>query len=279
MVDARYRELERLAQQDPGAAAQLDAMQERLLDGWWTHAFQTRNPIARLRARIGGVQGTPGGVKSALVCMERQIDILERDHDMGTYCTGHVDRQGVYWNWRARKINPPSTLDDHFRRGVGRLRRARVELVVPQVVRRQIEGLLADWTCETDGMGDTLAERINCGECGAFADELVDRLVEEEKLNAFTVATDDFLLDACTPTPHDVEGVHIWTYVVETQRHYDAEAPQGVRDWLDLPFFARWRQRHLVGRRDSRDVEHERLLVTGLAWKRCRQEIRRMEGR
>lgn len=146
-------------------------------------------------------------------------------------------------------------------------------------VTAQVRALLAEWTCEVDTDGAApLAERINGGECGAFAEVLVERLYEEERLNAFDVATDDFMRDACK-RPHNVDGVHVWTYVPETGRHYDAEAPEGVEDWMALPFFGRWRERHKIERAASPEEEAERLRVSALAWSRCRAEIARRVGR
>lgn len=141
------------------------------------------------------------------------------------------------------------------------------------VVTDQILGLLAGWTCDTDAMADTLAERINCGECGCFADALVERLYDEDRLNAFTLAAEDFMRDVCKPRRHDPYGIHIWTYVPETGLHYDSEVPEGVSDWRALPFFARWGKRHKIQRLNSRALEARRLAASAALWSHCRAKI------
>lgn len=128
-------------------------------------------------------------------------------------------------------------------------------------------------------------ERINCGECGDFAEALVERLVEKG-LNAFVVDAGDYLLDRCRrqvgrhPShlvrkrgESSLDGVHAWVFVPETGRHYDSEAPLGVRDYLNLPFFTRWLAEHRLERIMS--VEEEALSFEACArlWRKGRALI------
>lgn len=141
-------------------------------------------------------------------------------------------------------------------------------------VTAHVRGLLAGWTCEAGCDAARLPEWINCGECGAFADALVEQLVDEG-LNAFTLATDDLIVDRCVRRRHPVEGVHVWAYVPEAGRHYDSEAPDGVEDWWSLPFFGRWRKRHTIERARSPEADARMLRATASAWAACRAEIAR----
>lgn len=73
---------------------------------------------------------------------------------------------------------------------------------------------------------------INSGDCDLFAQELVSRLdygEAEELLN------DD---DEDDSFPN-----HAWAVI--DGRYYDAEAPDGVEHWWDLPIFKRWATRDL----------------------------------
>jgi hypothetical protein len=68
---------------------------------------------------------------------------------------------------------------------------------------------------------------INDGHCGRFVRELADRT--EKYLSVLT--TSDYV-DQDTPAPK-----HYW--VSDGDLHYDAEEPEGVYDWRELPIFRR----------------------------------------
>ena len=75
--------------------------------------------------------------------------------------------------------------------------------------------------------------QINSGDC----EEFMVALCEAARL------TDDH--DFCTesflePEDHFTLPGHVWTYT--DGRHYDAEAPDGVEDWRNLPIFQRIRK-------------------------------------
>lgn len=104
--------------------------------------------------------------------------------------------------------------------------------VDPRHVKCVIDGLLADdWK-------STKPYAINCGECEEFAGEVFDILVDGH----------DPLIrrDGSPPNVDVVWGPrlclpsHAWLHIDE--RHYDAECPEGVDLWKELPMFARLRQ-------------------------------------
>lgn len=70
---------------------------------------------------------------------------------------------------------------------------------------------------------------INNGYCGDFADELC------------SVFSDIEVVMCSTPTHLMLDGPriggHFWVRI--DSRYYDAEAPDGVIDWRELPFFIR----------------------------------------
>lgn len=77
---------------------------------------------------------------------------------------------------------------------------------------------------------------INSGRCGEFASALAG---PNGPLDGVVAST-----DGC----NDLVGGMAHTWVVFEERHYDAEVPEGVDDWRDLPFFQRfWDE----GERDS----------------------------
>lgn len=109
--------------------------------------------------------------------------------------------------------------------------------------------------------------KINSGLCSIFANDLVNRLGGESS-ELFTVEIVQFLINGEECAPFDREmlanfwpkvipingmtwdewdklsqhfeltgGYHIWT--VYQRRHYDAEVPEGVDNFFDLPIFHR----------------------------------------
>ena len=73
-----------------------------------------------------------------------------------------------------------------------------------------------DWSWEP--------HQINRGMCGKFADQIAARCNEVEKAGTYMEKYGD-----------DSFPDHMW--VTDGNKHYDAEAPEGVEDWRDLPFF------------------------------------------
>lgn len=76
--------------------------------------------------------------------------------------------------------------------------------------------------------GYTSASQVNAGDCEGFALELAEVLP-----GALVVYTEDFI-DWDSP---EWPGGHAW--VSWEGRYYDAECPEGVTDWKELPFFVR----------------------------------------
>lgn len=114
---------------------------------------------------------------------------------------------------------------------------------------------------------------INNGACGDFAETLCGILADNGVLDAVP------LDGACVA--HVKEGIHCWTWW--RGRHYDAEAPEGVEDWRDLPFWHRYvtnrarSVRHRCARRRHVSLSDLRKMLSYLAatWVRVRTEIRR----
>ena len=72
---------------------------------------------------------------------------------------------------------------------------------------------------------------INNGECEDFAGAVATQAVLDGV---------DCLLDwRCTEYYRNSDALpgHIWLYDRFSKRHYDAECPQGIRDWRRLPIF------------------------------------------
>ncbi len=71
------------------------------------------------------------------------------------------------------------------------------------------------------------ATEINSGQCEEFMMDLIQRLPDDA-------------IERTVPFDSHWPG-HYW---VEYQgRHYDTEAPEGVKDWKDLPIFRRSRNK------------------------------------
>jgi len=113
-------------------------------------------------------------------------------------------------------------------------------------VTRAIRKIVAGWEAavraqEPRARTRGLTYAINCGWCADLADELERRFPEGLQL-----ATDHAAVNPKWAPyrlqPAEValmeEAGHVWFYLQGL--HFDAEAPHGVRDWRDLPFFRRW---------------------------------------
>lgn len=68
---------------------------------------------------------------------------------------------------------------------------------------------------------------INNGLCEDFAKEIID------KMGGYS----DILYDVCTENFVEFGELsgHVWIYY--KRKHYDAECPQGVKNWRELPIF------------------------------------------
>lgn len=85
--------------------------------------------------------------------------------------------------------------------------------------------------------GHTAAE-INSGLCEEYACKVVDRIAQTPgSANPGEVVVTGCEVDGCDPIGR--WGGHVWVYNKETETHHDAEAPFGVEDWKELPFFNR----------------------------------------
>jgi hypothetical protein len=94
----------------------------------------------------------------------------------------------------------------------------------------------------------TTPEEINFGGCGEFSDRLLQKLRDLGVYDASPVDSGDVGKGL-------EEGEHVWTYW--RGRHYDSEAPEGVEDWRELPFFAGRRQPPRL--KESAAIQRQRL--------------------
>jgi hypothetical protein len=69
---------------------------------------------------------------------------------------------------------------------------------------------------------------INNGECEEFAVKVIKRMGGWDRDDLFDLTSDNFVEDRLLPD-------HVW--VCYKGRHYDAECPEGVDSWKDLPLF------------------------------------------
>lgn len=93
-----------------------------------------------------------------------------------------------------------------------------------------IQATLEEWPSDHLPEGSDVARGVNEGECAAFA-RAVARRVD------VLLVGDCRLLRRETKSarePFEAKGCgHVW--VTDGSRHYDAECPNGVDDWRDLP--------------------------------------------
>lgn len=87
--------------------------------------------------------------------------------------------------------------------------------------------------CVVADMGDDPYE-INSGRCEELMQRVLKAVPEAEERCSAMVLDDPM---------HPVYGGHVWVY--HNGKHYDAEAPDGVTDWKDLPFMQRKEQQQL----------------------------------
>lgn len=81
------------------------------------------------------------------------------------------------------------------------------------------------------------AYEINNGLCEDFAMTAIDRL-EGSSDHVYECVTESFTdADGCLPDGTQLGG-HVWIHYYG--RYYDAECPEGVADWKELPIFRRY---------------------------------------
>lgn len=78
---------------------------------------------------------------------------------------------------------------------------------------------------------------INCGECENFAMAVLD---ENNRLEVKFEDIGEVGPEEFVGLEHDLPG-HVW--IVCGNKHYDAECPEGVENWQDLPIFKRLREK------------------------------------
>lgn len=92
-----------------------------------------------------------------------------------------------------------------------------------------IRELAGCWVC-LYGFGD--ASEINTGTCDDFAHDVMALWPDVE-----AIWYDVLALEEC----QCIEGTHC--VIVCGGRYYDSECPDGVGDWMELPYFRRFRHR------------------------------------
>lgn len=108
--------------------------------------------------------------------------------------------------------------------------------------------------CETIAFWDLKSDAdINVGRCYNLVRTLLGILVEGGVFDAVHVDG--------RAVAHIPEHAHSWVYWCG--RHYDAEAPEGVEDWRDLPFCKGYAQS--FGLRRKRPLEAQRLELNAQA--------------
>lgn len=81
-------------------------------------------------------------------------------------------------------------------------------------------------------------QSINSGDCDRFAEELVSRLSYGAAME--TVSADEEDYDDPEDFDEDMAEVPNHAFVQIGNRYYDAETPQGVTNWWDLPVYKRF---------------------------------------
>ena len=103
----------------------------------------------------------------------------------------------------------------------------------PVAVTTVVEKIVAEWLC--NGTSHTSARcHINMGPCADFAEEVVDALAEEIGDDVPAAVMDSIDMDQLGWT---VPTNEYHAFVVIAGVYYDAEAPNGVDNPLELPFF------------------------------------------
>ncbi len=96
---------------------------------------------------------------------------------------------------------------------------------IPTVIRELVD----EW--------DTPPHIINAGQCEDFAAALMDKLdAARLGIGLGETTTGEMMATPMEDWDVGLDG-HFW--VTGDGLHYDAECPEGVEDWRDLPFFLR----------------------------------------
>lgn len=81
-------------------------------------------------------------------------------------------------------------------------------------------------------------QSINSGDCDRFAEELVARLKYGHAMETVGADEDDY--DDPEDFDEDMADVPNHAFVQIGNRYYDAETPQGVTNWWELPVYKRF---------------------------------------
>lgn len=79
--------------------------------------------------------------------------------------------------------------------------------------------------------GDAI-NNINSGNCDLFAWDVIETAAD---YGIYCEEMDTAYMDN---VPENLSG-HVWVYCKDDGKHYDVETPQGVSDWMQLPYFQR----------------------------------------
>ena len=74
---------------------------------------------------------------------------------------------------------------------------------------------------------------INNGECSEFTHSVIEQMGGDSN-ELYELYTSNFDPDWITELP-----LHVW--ILYKGRHYDAEAPEGVDNWRELPIFTKFK--------------------------------------
>lgn len=80
-------------------------------------------------------------------------------------------------------------------------------------------------------------QEINCGFCVDFANDVVRSLGYNPKQALHKIYKSCYIM--CPEDFHIVDRLPVHWWVWYKGLHYDAEVPNGVKHWLDLPFYQR----------------------------------------
>jgi len=86
---------------------------------------------------------------------------------------------------------------------------------------------------------DFAPETINSRRCPTFAKAVLERLGLGSRPEEGPVRIENCQIDGAQAVGR--WGGHCWIYASHLDLHFDAETPQGTRDWQDLPFYQRRR--------------------------------------
>lgn len=92
--------------------------------------------------------------------------------------------------------------------------------------------------CKTIQEAGVSPYEINNGQCEDFASKIVSKVE-----GSSDVCTENFVEFGLLPG-------HVW--ILFEGKHYDAEAPHGVKDFSDLPIFKRYRLRENKNKRGKK---------------------------